>query len=451
MKHKRLILATIVTLGLALRVAWVLYSDFSPTYSDDAGHYEFLGRSLAAGAGFANLNGAATTFWPPGYPLFLAAIYKLYPGDLFGGPDVMVALLLNALLGTATILLVYGIGRRAFDERVAILGMMLTACFPSLIFLTSVTLSETLFTFLALLGVWLVIEAEYRPNRLLLVPAGIVVGLAALTRGQALLLPVVLLPFWWRALKGWRLALIRAVTVGALTVIVVLPWTVRNYVESKSFVLISTNAGVDFYIGHSAEATGQRRQVDDFTSGYENLPPSQAEAKISMDGFQQGLGYAWSHPLREIELSMRKLFYLYYNDHEALAWTEAHGESAVHAPDPEILVGCTVKRLLFHGSRSGRCWRRRMDVLASTSAAPSRIACRLLDAGSCRVLWRPAFPRADDARHLLMGSGRRLDCLAVVVGSRGKTNKAKGEHEYGRFMTNIAHHVRCPTGKRRHP
>ena len=312
-------------LGLALRVAWVLYSDFSPTYGDDAGHYEFLGRSLAAGAGFANLNGATTTFWPPGYPLFLAAVYKL-PGDLFGGPDVMVALLLNALLGTATIMLVYGIGRRAFGQPEAVFAALLTALFPSLIFLSGVTLSETLFTFLALLGVWLVIEAEYRSNRLLLVPAGIVVGLAALTRGQALLLPLVLLPFWWRTLRDWRPVLIRAVTVGALTVIAILPWTVRNYVESNSFVLISTNAGVDFYIGHSDEATGRGRQVEMIVPKYEHLPAPQAEAKISMDGFRQGLEYAWSHPVREIELSMRKLFYLYYNDHEALAWTEAHGE-----------------------------------------------------------------------------------------------------------------------------
>ena len=325
MKRERLALAAIVALGLGLRLAWIFYSDFGPSTLDDAGYYEFIGRSLAAGAGFTSPTGATTTYWPPGYPLFLGAVYKLWPGHLFGGPDVNVALVANALLGSATVLLVYGIGRRAFDERTALVGALLTAFFPSLIFLAGMTLSETLFIFLALLGLWLAIEAESRPNRLLLVPAGIVVGLAALTRGQAALFPLVLLPFWWRVLKDRRLVLARALTMGALVALVFLPWTVRNYVESKSFVVISTNAGVDFYIGHSEEAPQPGRQVIRITSKYKDLPLPQAEAKISADGFHEGLEYALSHPLREIELSARKLFYLYYNDHEALSWTETHG------------------------------------------------------------------------------------------------------------------------------
>jgi 4-amino-4-deoxy-L-arabinose transferase-like glycosyltransferase len=323
--NDRIALAAIATLAFALRAAWVIYSSFTPNIGDDTGRYDLLGRSLATGGGFINPNGTTTLFWPPGYPFLLTAVYKLYPERLLGNHEVAAALLVNALLAAASVLLVYAIGRRAFNGRVGLLGALLFACFPSLIFLSGVTLSETLFTFLVLLGIWLIVEAELRPNRLLLIPAGLVIGYAALTRGQAALLPLVAVPFWWRANGSWRPALVRLVVVGGLAALTVLPWTVRNYVESNSLVPISANAGVDFYIGHSAGADGGARKVDELVLQYGDLPQPQADAKIDAEGFRKGLKYAVGHPLREVELSARKLFYLYYNDHEALRWTEAHG------------------------------------------------------------------------------------------------------------------------------
>ena len=341
-RRERVALAAIAGLAFALRAAWVVYSGFTPTIADDAGRYDLLGRSLANGGGFINPNGTTTLFWPPGYPFLLSAVYKLYPERLLGNHEVAVALLVNAVLGAATVLLVYAIGRRAFNGRVGLLGALLFAFFPSLIFLSGVTLSETLFTFLVLLGVALIVEAELRPNRLLLIPAGLVIGYAALTRGQAALLPLVAVPFWWRAAGSWRPALARLVVVGGLAAAVVLPWTVRNYVESNSIVPISANAGVDFYIGHSADADGRGRKVDELVFKYGDLPQPQADAKVDSEGFREGLKYAVGHPLREAELSARKLFYLYYDDREALRWTEAHDEMR--------FLSSRVRRVLSLGS-----------------------------------------------------------------------------------------------------
>jgi 4-amino-4-deoxy-L-arabinose transferase-like glycosyltransferase len=271
------------------------------------------------------LNGAATMFWPPGYPFLLTAVYRLYPEGLLGGGEVTAALVVNALLGTASVLLVYAIAGRAFDRSVALLAALLTTVFPSLIFLAGVMLSETLFIFLALLGVWLIIEAEQRKTPALLVPVGLVIGWAALTRGQAALLPLVACVFWWRALGDWRQVASRVLIVGGLVALVLAPWAIRNYVESNSFVPVSSNAGVDFFIGHSEGADGRGRKVDELVFRYPGLPQPEAEAKVNADGFREGFEFLVTHPLREVELLARKLFYLYYNDHEAIAWTEGHG------------------------------------------------------------------------------------------------------------------------------
>lgn len=325
-------LAILFAVALVVRLGWIAYADFVPTLNDDAGRYDLLGRSLADAAGYVNPNGSTTMFWPPGYPFLLAAVYKLWPASLFGGHEVTAALAVNAALGAATALLVYAIGRRAFDERIALGGAAITALFPSLVFFAGVTLSETAFTFFALLGVLLLVESEALHDRWLLVAAGGVIGFAALVRGQALLLPLVAVPFWLVATGGWRPALGRLAIVGGLTLLVIAPWTARNYVESGSLVLVSSNAGPDFYIGHSAGADGRGRKVDELVFRYPELPQPEAEARINRDGFNEGLDYLAWHPLREMELTARKLFWLYYRDDEALRWNESHGEH-------EFLVG----------------------------------------------------------------------------------------------------------------
>ena len=185
-------LAIILASAFALRLGWVIFTDWQPLPDDDAFRYDFAARALVNGEGYIHLNGAATAFWPPGYPLLLAMVYWLF------GQEIIVAQLLNVALSTATVALIYLIGRRTLGTAPAIVGAAIVAGFPSLIFFTGVTLSEVAFTFLALLGIYLlVLEAQSgRRDTLLLVTAGLVLGLAALTRGQALLLPVVVIPFW---------------------------------------------------------------------------------------------------------------------------------------------------------------------------------------------------------------------------------------------------------------
>ena len=357
----------VVALAFAVRLAWILYARFTPTINDDAGRYDLLGRSLAHAAGYINPNGTTTLFWPPGYPFVLAVVYRL------SGDSVRAALVLNALMAAATVALVYAVGRRAFGARTAIIGSALYALLPSAIFYANVTLSETAFTFALMLGVWLMIESAERRSWPLLVAAGVAIGYASLIRGQAALLPLVAPPFFFwlerqpgsmsagaanasappgaprlprtgeassaptstltprsgDGLPRARYALLRAVVLGGVMLAVIAPWAIRNYVESRSPVLIATNAGVDFYIGHSAGADGRGRIVNELVFRYPDLSEPRAEAKVSADGFREGLKYAARHPLREVKLSARKVFWLWYSDHEALRWTDGHGERHV--------------------------------------------------------------------------------------------------------------------------
>jgi 4-amino-4-deoxy-L-arabinose transferase-like glycosyltransferase len=316
-----LALAVIVTVALGLRLAWIAYSNWRPLPDDDAFRYDWFARNLADGAGFVHLNGEPTAFWPPGYPLLVAPLYRLL------GADPLWAQLLNAFLGAGTAPLTFALGRRAFGERAGLLAAGIVALFPSLILFAGVTLSETAFTFFALLALWLlVIEQGRGPLRApTLALAGGVLGFAALIRGQALLLPLIALPFWRLASGDWRSAARRFVVVAGFALLLVTPWTIRNAIQMNAFVPISTNAGVDLWIGHHDGASGRGQMADALVYSRPDLDSVAGEVAVNAEGFRQAIRFALEQPLTELELLPRKLYYLYYHDEEGLRWNDGHG------------------------------------------------------------------------------------------------------------------------------
>jgi 4-amino-4-deoxy-L-arabinose transferase-like glycosyltransferase len=316
--------ALVVGLAFALRLVWVLVTQWQPTFDDDAFRYDFTARALADGRGYIHLTGDPTAFWPPGYPLLLTTAYVLF------GEQVIVAQLLNLALATATVWLVYLMGRRLFDHRAALLGAGTVACFPSLIFYTGVTLSEITFTFLAMFALYLlVVDAQSGHTRdlRLVLGAGLVLGLAALTRGQALLLPLVLVPFWLRSGVPRPVIGHKLVALALAMGLIVAPWTVRNAIELDAPVLIATNAGVDFWIGHHESAAGDFGALggEQLVYSHPELDAVAREVRANNDGFVKGLAFAVTHPAQELALPFEKLFWLYYNDEEGLRWNEGHG------------------------------------------------------------------------------------------------------------------------------
>lgn len=315
-------LVAVLSAAFLLRLVWVALSPWEPLPGDDAFRYDFAARALAEGHGYIHLNGAPTAFWPPGYPLLLAGAYALF------GQSVVVAQLLNVALGTATVGLVYLIGQRTLGPRAALIGAALVAGFPSLIFFSAVTLSEITFTFLALLAVYLLLVEAERPERRhlsLLIGAGLVLGYASLVRGQAMLLPLVFLPFWRRSGTGWSHIGDKLVALALGIGLIVAPWSIRNAVQMEAPVLIATNAGIDFWIGHHEGANGAGQRADELIFAYPELDTVEREVRVNAEGFKRGLAYALTHPLQELALPFQKLFWLYYNDEEGLEWNLGHG------------------------------------------------------------------------------------------------------------------------------
>jgi hypothetical protein len=116
---------------------------------------------------------------------------------------------------------------------------------------TSDVQSEPLFLVLLLGAGFLLLTAVDRPSSTLALAAGILTGLAVLTRPSALLVaPLLAAPL---ADRRWpfraRAHIAAAAVLGA--VLALAPWTIRNAAVYREFVLVSDVGGFNFYLGNS--------------------------------------------------------------------------------------------------------------------------------------------------------------------------------------------------------
>jgi 4-amino-4-deoxy-L-arabinose transferase-like glycosyltransferase len=327
-------LTAIVLVGLTIRALWTFWAAPIPPFFSDSEYYDAVARSLVRGDGYSVVlthegffpGGDATAFFPPGYSFLIAASYFVFD------ESIEVARLLNVVLGTLTIPLVYLIGRRLFGEMAGLIGAGLAAVMPSLVLWTPVLLSETAFTFVFAVAIAAFVYARREdgalPARSAAI-AGVIMGLALLVRGQALvLLPAAVL--WWRFAGADTGTALRAGGIAlAAAALVLLPWSVRNTLVFDSPVLLSTNLGYNLRVGHAPYSTGRFVDPEDLllsARDYQHLELLQHQT-----GFRRAVDYAAGNPVREMELSIAKVRYMWSPDSDVLLWVESFG--ATPLPD----------------------------------------------------------------------------------------------------------------------
>lgn len=251
----------IVAVGVALRLVHVLAIAPSTAIFSDGFFFHWVGKAVADGHGYVNPaelffkgNSVPTATHPPLYTLVIAAATKLG----ITGDEAQRSL--GCIFGAGTIAVIGLLGRRVAGPRAGLVAAAIAACYPLLIAADGALMSETLYSLL----IGLALIAAYRvrddPGWRRAAVLGVVIGLAALTRAEGLLLlPLLALPAAWRR---WRL--LGAVVLA--TVVVVAPWTVRNWTTFDRPVLISTNDGVTL-AGSNCAATYHGRDLGSFDTG----------------------------------------------------------------------------------------------------------------------------------------------------------------------------------------
>ncbi|MCX7022730.1 MAG: glycosyltransferase family 39 protein, partial [bacterium] len=252
--------------ALLPRLVFILTTSAQPLYRAnvaDAYEYEVLADKILAGDPGAG--GEVFFHSSAGYPYILALVWSVF------GKSLVAARLIQALAGALNAVVIFLLARRLFGgekeeehRRGEIVGRIAgfgAALYGYLAFL-ELDLLMTAYELLAInLGLlWLVKFLDGRRWRHL-VGAGLAFGVASLGRPNVWLVAVVLAVFIIIVLtRRWKWKTLRALGAGALMVglcfVLILPVTLRNALAADDPVLLSSNAGVNFWIGNNENATG---------------------------------------------------------------------------------------------------------------------------------------------------------------------------------------------------
>jgi len=246
-KDQRWLIIAIIILGFSLRISWLIYAN--PESWSDANDYRRLGWRLATGQLYQSHNNP--TFRPPGYPFLLSLAYQSGLSRDLGARvvDTSLGVAFPIILGLIAWLLA---GRKA-----GLLTLFVSMINPITICYAGNSLSEIpyCFFFYAALLLFLLANLKLRGwiGTLAWIGGGLCLGYAALIKPLAALalFPIICYAVY-KSKKERRSCFIPPILILVGSLIVIFPWSIRNYKTHHSFVLISTNGGEIFY---SANAT----------------------------------------------------------------------------------------------------------------------------------------------------------------------------------------------------
>lgn len=308
--------------------AAILLIDVTPT-SDAAWYYD-RAIELAAGMGY-HRNGIPTAYWPPGQSLVLAVVFWCF------GASTLVVGLFNLVVGTIGGWLTLDLGKRIFSSpAVGRAGLLLLAVYPNAVGYYPLALTEVFYTTLLLGCCWLLIA---RTSIAALIFAGLLFGLASLVKAQTIIvLPLIFAIALLRRGRSPRDVLVRVpgiagrtALVGAITVLAVLPWTIRNHEVFGQWVAVSTNGGMTLLTGNNDTARGGFTPEDPVVVA---LDARKDLSETAMDAEAKRLGLEWiaNNPGRFVALMPLKLMRLWATDGEAIWSYETGAPAFARAP-----------------------------------------------------------------------------------------------------------------------
>ena len=252
-----ILLAAILVVGFGLRAYRVV--EPLPTPGDDAHAYYALSKALYAEGSFGGPSFEDSSDWSPGAPLLYAASFYAT-----GGAREGTARIIELLLGLATIVVVYLLGRRIACRPAGLLAAFAVAVYPPFIHSVGALYSEppAMFTLPAAILAFLWAGDQQRLRAWLL--PGFLFGLTALARPEYLLVGAafaVLALIRVSRARGWKPGLAGTALLVVALLLPIVPWTIRNQNVLHRTVPISTGGGKALYVGTFLPADGEYQRV----------------------------------------------------------------------------------------------------------------------------------------------------------------------------------------------
>ena len=253
-----LLLIVSVLLCLVVRGLYLYQLEKDPVFynlDQDMAGFDRQGVQLAASGKYEG------AYIPPFYPGFLAFIYKI------SGHDLVLPRLVQLGISALSAALVFFIALKLAGPLPAFISAFVFSFWGMSVFYTGEIMVQTFELFWVLLFFFLFLRGSY-------LLSGLSLALGILTKPTAALIAlpaaVILLSdlFILKTLKGRRKVAKNIFLFGFGLLLLLAPWTARNYSVFNRFVLVSTNGGVNLWIGNNPGTTGKYSMQDEYIPAF---------------------------------------------------------------------------------------------------------------------------------------------------------------------------------------
>ncbi len=237
------VVVTLLLIGLVLRGGFfVATRGDAPGFEGDELQYHSIAISGLAGEGWKTHQGYQS-YRPPLLPGLMAGVYSIV------GPEPRAVRWLLVVIAALTAPLLFLVGPKWFGLKpfTALLAALWWTIYPTSIFYGPMILTESIAVFGVVLAAGLYIQAARDQSLPGAIVTGLVWGLVALTRPNLAFLPLflVLIGSLGRPILGNRsFSIPQAAAAFAVFMIVLTPWTLRNYRIHGVFMPATTMGGI---------------------------------------------------------------------------------------------------------------------------------------------------------------------------------------------------------------
>lgn len=303
----------IFAVALATRLlssSFILRNYFGPQLLFIENEPSHIASALASGFGFsspyANVPIAPTAQQPPVYPAILALIFKLFGN--YSSASAYVAVGVNILAGAFTAVLLYHTGELYFNKTLGAVAAWVWALpwmYRAIAF--SVSLSGAHLAALGLVASVLLLPKAVDANRGSF-GLGLFLGLLGLL--QPSFLAVWAIYMVWLAL--WKRRFRQTMLVFSGVVIVLAPWTVRNYVALHRLVPLRDNFGLELWLGNRPGMQGTVDYLGDFPDHDPSTFSRLGETGYMDSKFEEATMFIESHPKQFAGRCLRRIIEFWY-------------------------------------------------------------------------------------------------------------------------------------------
>ncbi|OQB15668.1 MAG: hypothetical protein BWY15_00381 [Firmicutes bacterium ADurb.Bin193] len=241
----------IIALYLALCLAYFSYhgdegirGSFETFNNDDVRYLRSAWTLLETGRYTYRYPDTDTVFVMPGLTTVLAGFVAI-----FGKYPLVPFKIFQALLGCATLYLIFLCGRKLFKSEVGLVGAGIMALYAPNIYVTGTILTEVCFWFLFLLTFLFSIYALDTHKMRYYIGGGLLLGLCTLFKPCALMFCGVVGVMWLIKRYKFTEALKFALVAGGAAVLVLSPWIVRNALLFGEFIPLTKSSGNPMFQG----------------------------------------------------------------------------------------------------------------------------------------------------------------------------------------------------------